>query len=192
MFGNIVTGCSVLAPAGMLIELSSDLGVTVRDAGLLITFGAVMLCIGSPLTAWLTSRIERRTLADGDARGAGADQRRVGLGARLCDPACHSPDHAGGRRALHAAGGRHRGADRFTGKTRQHHRLHLSRLVAGRGGRPAADHVYRQPLRLARGLWRHRRDRLSQFPAAGVAAAGRIGRRAGGSQDLDRCRRATG
>jgi MFS transporter, DHA1 family, inner membrane transport protein len=62
MFGNIVTGCAVLAPAGMLIELSSDLGVTVRDAGLLITFGAVMLCIGSPLTAWLTSRIERRTL----------------------------------------------------------------------------------------------------------------------------------
>jgi predicted MFS family arabinose efflux permease len=46
----------------MLIELSSDLGVTVRDAGLLITFGAVMLCIGSPLTAWLTSRIDRRTL----------------------------------------------------------------------------------------------------------------------------------
>src|SRR3984957_2552046 len=62
MFGNIVTGCSVLAPAGMLIELSSDLGVTVRDAGLLITFGAVMLCVGSPLTAWLTSRIDRRRL----------------------------------------------------------------------------------------------------------------------------------
>ncbi len=62
MFGNIVTGCSVLAPAGMLIELSSDLGVTVHAAGLLITFGAVMLCVGSPLMAWLTSRIERRTL----------------------------------------------------------------------------------------------------------------------------------
>jgi predicted MFS family arabinose efflux permease len=62
MLGNVVTGCSVLAPAGMLIELSSDLSVTVRDAGLLITFGAVMLCVGSPLTAWLTSRIERRTL----------------------------------------------------------------------------------------------------------------------------------
>jgi predicted MFS family arabinose efflux permease len=28
----------------------------------LITFGAVVLCIGSPLTAWLTSRIERRSL----------------------------------------------------------------------------------------------------------------------------------
>src|SRR3954468_18882374 len=62
MLGNIVTGCSVLAPAGMLGELSSGLGVTIRDAGLLITFGAIMLCIGSPVTAWLTSRIERRSL----------------------------------------------------------------------------------------------------------------------------------
>jgi DHA1 family inner membrane transport protein len=62
MFGNVVTGCSILAPAGMLIELSSDLGVTVHTAGLLVTFGAIMLCIGSPLTAWLTSRIERRAL----------------------------------------------------------------------------------------------------------------------------------
>jgi MFS transporter, DHA1 family, inner membrane transport protein len=62
MLGNIVTGCSVLAPAGMLSELSSGLDVTIRDAGLLITFGAIVLCIGSPLTAWLTSRIERRTL----------------------------------------------------------------------------------------------------------------------------------
>jgi predicted MFS family arabinose efflux permease len=62
MLGNIVTGCSVLAPAGMLSELSAGLDVTIRDAGLLITFGAIVLCIGSPLTAWLTSRIERRTL----------------------------------------------------------------------------------------------------------------------------------
>jgi MFS transporter, DHA1 family, inner membrane transport protein len=62
MLGNIVTGCSVLAPAGMLTELSSGLDVTIRDAGLLITFGAIVLCVGSPLTAWLTSRIERRTL----------------------------------------------------------------------------------------------------------------------------------
>src|ERR1019366_5639518 len=62
MLGNLVTGCSVLAPAGMLSELSAGFGVTIRGAGLLITFGAIMLCIGSPLTAWLTSRIERRTL----------------------------------------------------------------------------------------------------------------------------------
>src|SRR5438270_10638792 len=62
MLGNLVTGCSVLAPTGMLSELSSGLDVTIRDAGLLITFGAIVLCIGSPLTAWLTSRIDRRTL----------------------------------------------------------------------------------------------------------------------------------
>jgi DHA1 family inner membrane transport protein len=62
MLGNIVTGTSVLAPAGMLSELSSGLDVTIRGAALLITFGAVVLCVGSPLTAWLTSRIERRTL----------------------------------------------------------------------------------------------------------------------------------
>jgi MFS transporter, DHA1 family, inner membrane transport protein len=62
MFGNIVTGTSILAPAGMLGELSSGLDVSIRDAGLLITFGAIMLCVGSPLTAWLTSRIERHRL----------------------------------------------------------------------------------------------------------------------------------
>src|SRR5882724_9499076 len=62
MLGNVVTGCSVLAPAGMLKELSEGLDVSIRTAGLLITFGAVMLCVGSPVTAWLTSRIERRRL----------------------------------------------------------------------------------------------------------------------------------
>src|SRR3954471_6886324 len=62
MLGNVVTGCSVLAPAGMLSELASGLDVTIRDAGLLITFGAIVLCIGSPLAAWLTSRIERHAL----------------------------------------------------------------------------------------------------------------------------------
>ena len=62
MLGNVATGMSVLAPAGMLLELSSDLGVTVRDAGLLVTVGAIVLCIGSPLTAWLTSRFDRRAL----------------------------------------------------------------------------------------------------------------------------------
>ena len=62
MLGNVVTGCSVLAPAGMLGELASGLDVSIRTAGLLITFGAIVLCVGSPVTAWLTSRIARRTL----------------------------------------------------------------------------------------------------------------------------------
>ncbi len=62
MLGNFVTGCTILAPAGMLVELSRDLGVTIREASLLITLGAVVLCIGSPLSAWVTSRIDRRIL----------------------------------------------------------------------------------------------------------------------------------
>src|SRR6266404_4614416 len=62
MLGNFVIGTSVLAPAGMLGELSAGLDVSIRDAGLLITFSAIVLCIGSPLTAWLTSRIERHML----------------------------------------------------------------------------------------------------------------------------------
>ena len=62
MLGNVVTGCAVLAPAGRLKELSEGLDVSIRTAGLLITFGAIVLCVGSPVTAWLTSRIERRRL----------------------------------------------------------------------------------------------------------------------------------
>jgi predicted MFS family arabinose efflux permease len=46
----------------MLLELSHGLSVTVRDAGFLITAGAVVLCFGSPITAWLTSRFDRRLL----------------------------------------------------------------------------------------------------------------------------------
>ena len=65
MVGNIVTGTSVFAPAAMLGELSGGLDVGVSAAALLVTFGAMVLCIGSPLTAWLTSRIERRALLTG-------------------------------------------------------------------------------------------------------------------------------
>jgi DHA1 family inner membrane transport protein len=63
--GNFITGISVLAPAGMLTELSAGLGVTVRDIGLLVTYGAVVLCIGSPFVAWLTTRVGRRLLMSG-------------------------------------------------------------------------------------------------------------------------------
>jgi predicted MFS family arabinose efflux permease len=62
MLGNFITGCSVLAPTGMLVELSDGLNISVSIAGLLVTFGAIVLCIGSPVSAWLTSRIDRRIL----------------------------------------------------------------------------------------------------------------------------------
>lgn len=62
MLGNFVTGVSILTPAGMLPELSEGLHVGIRDAGLLVTYGAVVLCVGSPLVAWLTTRVDRRLL----------------------------------------------------------------------------------------------------------------------------------
>ena len=65
LLGNFVIGTTILAPTGMLPELSAAFGVSIRDAGLLITFGAVVLCICSPLSAWLTSRLDRRVLLSG-------------------------------------------------------------------------------------------------------------------------------
>jgi len=63
--GNFITGLSVLAPAGMLTELAAALHVTVRDIGLLVTYGAVVLCLASPLVSWLTARVGRRLLMSG-------------------------------------------------------------------------------------------------------------------------------
>jgi MFS transporter, DHA1 family, inner membrane transport protein len=65
MLGNIVIGLSVLAPTGMLVELADGLHVGITDAGLLVTYGAVVLCIGSPLVAWLTAHVDRRLLLGG-------------------------------------------------------------------------------------------------------------------------------
>ncbi|HEV2628803.1 MAG TPA: MFS transporter [Pseudolabrys sp.] len=65
MLGNIVIGLSVLAPAGMLSQLADGLHVGIHDAGLLVTWGAVVLCVGSPLMAWLTTRMDRRLLLVG-------------------------------------------------------------------------------------------------------------------------------
>jgi predicted MFS family arabinose efflux permease len=65
MLGNIVIGLSVLGPAGMLGQLADGLHVGIHDAGLLVTWGAVVLCIGSPLMAWLTTRMDRRVLLVG-------------------------------------------------------------------------------------------------------------------------------
>jgi predicted MFS family arabinose efflux permease len=62
MLGNVVTGLSILGPAGMLAELANGLHVGIHDTGLLVTYGATVLCIGSPVMAWLTTRIDRRAL----------------------------------------------------------------------------------------------------------------------------------
>lgn len=62
MLGNFATGICIIGPAAMLPELAGGLAVGIPDAGLLITFGAIALCIGSPLSAWLTGSFDRRAL----------------------------------------------------------------------------------------------------------------------------------
>ena len=62
MLGNFVTGLSVMTPAGMIGDLASGLGVTIKDAGYLITYGAIVLCAGSPLMVWATRGLDRRKL----------------------------------------------------------------------------------------------------------------------------------
>jgi MFS transporter, DHA1 family, inner membrane transport protein len=65
MLRNFVIGVGILAPAGMLNQLADGLAVSIADAGLLVTYGAVVLCLGSPLMAWATTRLDRRTLLAG-------------------------------------------------------------------------------------------------------------------------------
>lgn len=62
MLGNLVTGLAIVGVAGMLGDLARGLEVTIPQAGLLVTAGAVVLCIGSPLTVWATSAADRRRL----------------------------------------------------------------------------------------------------------------------------------
>jgi predicted MFS family arabinose efflux permease len=65
LVGNFVIGTTVLAPTGMLYELSTGFAITIREASLLVTFGAIVMCFGSPLLAWWTSRVDRRLLLGG-------------------------------------------------------------------------------------------------------------------------------
>lgn len=62
MLGNVVTALSIIGPAGMLADLAAGLSVSIRDAGLLVTYGAIVLCFGSPLMAWAVSGLMRRPL----------------------------------------------------------------------------------------------------------------------------------
>jgi MFS transporter, DHA1 family, inner membrane transport protein len=60
LIGNFVIGTSVVAPAGILNELSTDLHVSIREASYLIAIGSAVLCVGSPLMQWVTSSLDRR------------------------------------------------------------------------------------------------------------------------------------
>ena len=62
LFGNFVIGTGVLAPAGLINEISSAFAVDVPTVGSLIGYGAAVLCIEAPLLAFVTNRLDRRLL----------------------------------------------------------------------------------------------------------------------------------
>lgn len=62
LFGNFVIGTGVLAPAGLINEISSAFAVDVPQAGSLIAYGAAVLCVEAPLLAFVTNRVDRRVL----------------------------------------------------------------------------------------------------------------------------------
>lgn len=65
LFGNFAIGTGVMIVPGMLGELADGLAVSLATAGQLITLAAFVTCIGAPLTAALTSRVDRRRLLVG-------------------------------------------------------------------------------------------------------------------------------
>jgi MFS transporter, DHA1 family, inner membrane transport protein len=87
MLGNFVSALAIIGIAGMLPELAAGLGVSIQEAGLLVTAGAVVLCVGSPLTVWATSAVDRRVLLAGSlalvALGHFASALAPGYGALL-------------------------------------------------------------------------------------------------------------
>lgn len=62
LYANFVIGTGVVLLPGMLNELASGLAVTLPQAGQLVTVAAVLMAIGAPALASLTSRVDRRTL----------------------------------------------------------------------------------------------------------------------------------
>ncbi|RPH62110.1 MAG: MFS transporter, partial [Burkholderiales bacterium] len=65
LFGNFAIGTGVMVVPGMLGDLARGLGVSVPTAGQLITLAAFVTCVGAPVSAALTSRIDRRRLLVG-------------------------------------------------------------------------------------------------------------------------------
>ena len=62
MFGNFIIGTGVLLPAGLLNFLLTDFNLTASQAGRLMLVGGIVVGIGAPVFAALTSRVERRFL----------------------------------------------------------------------------------------------------------------------------------
>jgi predicted MFS family arabinose efflux permease len=62
LFGNFVIGTGVMAVPGTLNEISRELAVSISSAGLLISAGALLMCVGAPLLAAVVAGWDRRAL----------------------------------------------------------------------------------------------------------------------------------
>ncbi len=62
MVGNFVIGTGVMVVPGTLNDISQSLGVSIPQAGLLITAGAILMGLGAPLFATLVAGWDRRRL----------------------------------------------------------------------------------------------------------------------------------
>jgi predicted MFS family arabinose efflux permease len=63
--GNFAIGTGVLAPAGLMHDLSQVFAVDAATVGTLIAYGGALLCIEAPVLAFLTNRMDRRRLLVG-------------------------------------------------------------------------------------------------------------------------------
>lgn len=61
-FGNFVIGTGVMVVPGTLNEISASLNVSVSVAGQLISFAALLMCLGAPLLVAVVSDFDRRRL----------------------------------------------------------------------------------------------------------------------------------
>ena len=63
--GNFVIGTGVLAPAGLINDLSQAFAVDAATVGTLIAYGGALLCIEAPLLAFFSNKMDRRHLLAG-------------------------------------------------------------------------------------------------------------------------------
>ena len=62
MLGNFIIGTGILLPAGLLNDFTADFEITASRAGMLLFVGGLVVGIGAPTLAALTSRMDRRPL----------------------------------------------------------------------------------------------------------------------------------
>lgn len=62
MFGNFIIGTGILLPAGLLNDFTAAFSISPSKAGMMLFVGGLVVGIGAPVFAALTSRIERRVI----------------------------------------------------------------------------------------------------------------------------------